>query len=835
MSAAEATRQHERELYLASLAKRSPAAREALAGLPQTSAMRDLLTEVKANPLTIGSEERAALQRRAEVLRVTHAQEAAGAAVAAAEDSHQRPVSSLESLDMDAIARLRGMFQSADVDGNGELDAEEFVDVFRHVWDVAGTDDRALLHMFMQIDSDCNGTINFDEFISFMVLHNQVLIDSRDQISQRPPNSFLSPVVRPASSSRVHASGATHVIPLPDCRKVLTASRDGALALWDPATGALVHALNNTTNLPQGAHMRSDVGGRTLAEVWVTSLVHDEGLSTVFVGSADRSVLLYDASSWDAAKFLPYGRLRLAHEPTALGLATGALKGPWGSTALVVGDTVGDVSAFSLSAACSTARGTSAPVRAMALPGASRWTAHDDWITDVQHIIGQKKLVATASLDCTVALSDVAAGRVQRVLRHGKAILTVAHAPVLDLIASAGLDRKIRLWSPQDTKPLGSLEGHAAPVQQLIVLNSHRQLLSLSKDSIVILWDLSTRTALQVLNRYARRCPPRPGPGAPQTLASTLQGRRVGPDLCGSHRAAYGDPHHRVRRTVAVAHSILGEGPALKPRVHCHLRGRQRRVRRGRVRRCAAPRAGMEASARARVDADPWLVPRPAAQEEGTLAVWHMPTGLLTARYRAHGESKLTVLRFDTSARRLMSAAFDGSVRVWNFAAGECLKAAIVPESCAVEVTSLLHVPPGGQRPGLFLFTGSKALCAIVDKPSHSKSIHLSSDREPQERLPLVVEARAHSDDVTAVAARALTPSSSSSWLLVTAAHREMAVWEIEPAADAVGRPCMRVMHTLVATTEDASAGGIDHARFIRQGQHHPPLLSVNCRPDRRT
>ena len=55
--------------------------------------------------------------------------------------------------------------------------------------------------------------------------------------------------------------------------------------------------------------------------------------------------------------------------------------------------------------------------------------------------------------------------------------------------------------------------------------------------------------------------------------------------------------------------------------------------------------------------------------------VWSIESGELTFRFgNAHGESKITAMSFDASMRRLLTGAGDGTVHLWNFNNGQCLK-----------------------------------------------------------------------------------------------------------------------------------------------------------------
>ncbi|KAJ1639951.1 hypothetical protein T492DRAFT_23610 [Pavlovales sp. CCMP2436] len=110
-----------------------------------------------------------------------------------------------------------------------------------------------LADLFMRIDADSDGTVSWDEFLSFVVLNSQALMHARDMVEFRMPATFLPPTSASASS-RVHPTPITHIVPLPDAYKVLTCSRDGTLALWEGREMRLERVWANASYLPRGSN-----------------------------------------------------------------------------------------------------------------------------------------------------------------------------------------------------------------------------------------------------------------------------------------------------------------------------------------------------------------------------------------------------------------------------------------------------------------------------------------------------------------------------------------------------------------------------------------------------
>jgi hypothetical protein len=85
-------------------------------------------------------------------------------------NAQSRKLSNFTNLQMSDLLLLKNAFDAADVDGSGALSPDEFVETFSKVTDNSGP---VLLRLFMRIDANCDGTVSWDEFISFMLCQDQ--------------------------------------------------------------------------------------------------------------------------------------------------------------------------------------------------------------------------------------------------------------------------------------------------------------------------------------------------------------------------------------------------------------------------------------------------------------------------------------------------------------------------------------------------------------------------------------------------------------------------------------------------------------------------------------
>ena len=69
---------------------------------------------------------------------------------------------------------LREAFDLADIDAGGALELNEFIEAFGEVIG-KHMNMKELKQLFMKIDADSNGSVEWPEFMNYMLLENQTL------------------------------------------------------------------------------------------------------------------------------------------------------------------------------------------------------------------------------------------------------------------------------------------------------------------------------------------------------------------------------------------------------------------------------------------------------------------------------------------------------------------------------------------------------------------------------------------------------------------------------------------------------------------------------------
>ena len=82
---------------------------------------------------------------------------------------------------------------------------------------------------------------------------------------------------------------------------------------------------------------------------------------------------------------------------------------------------------------------------------------------------------------------------------HTRGVYGFDVCKAFNFIATCGVERDIMLWNPFTGRSIGMLTGHTASVQKVIVVEDDNQLISLSTDKVIKIWDLRTNKCMQTI------------------------------------------------------------------------------------------------------------------------------------------------------------------------------------------------------------------------------------------------------------------------------------------------------------------------------------------------
>ncbi len=288
-----------------------------------------------------------------------------------------------------------------------------------------------------------------------------------------------------------HGAGVTAVDFSPDGKTLASASRDGALLLWDAATGRELRRLSGQVKgifsicfFPDGKRLASG-GSDNTVRVWNLEsgkeLFHMAGHGD-YVGSV--SVAPNGESLASASKD---GTVRIWSAST--GKLVRQIKAHDGDAACVAYAPNGHV----LASASAGYQQQDHSIRLWDAATGEKLRTLEGHLEGVLRIAFSPdgKILASGSFDKTVRLWDVSTGKELAVLRgHDRNVLSLAFSPDGRSVASGSWDKTIRLWEVVTGQEQQRLLGHTEGIFGLAFSQDGRSLASGGDDRTVRIWDV---------------------------------------------------------------------------------------------------------------------------------------------------------------------------------------------------------------------------------------------------------------------------------------------------------------------------------------------------------
>jgi WD40 repeat protein/sterol desaturase/sphingolipid hydroxylase (fatty acid hydroxylase superfamily) len=290
-----------------------------------------------------------------------------------------------------------------------------------------------------------------------------------------------SPPPLPARTGR--PSAVLGVAVSADGRHVVSASADGALRVWDAATGQEKLTLTGHARAVRAVALSAD--GKHLVS-----------------GGLDKTVKVWDAQTWQE-------KLTLTGHPSAVLSVAVSADGQRVASASADGTLKVWDAATGRPALCLPSDGGAVPGVALAADGrrlvSASWGTVKVWDaytgreeralaghTDLVYSVALSpdgKRIVSGSLDQTVKVWDAATGQEQLTLRgHTGPVYSVALSPDGERIVSGGQDQTVRVWDAGTGRQLLCLKGHTDDVTGVAVSGADRRIVSGGRDGALKFW-----------------------------------------------------------------------------------------------------------------------------------------------------------------------------------------------------------------------------------------------------------------------------------------------------------------------------------------------------------
>ena len=395
-----------------------------------------------------------------------------------------------QEIDLNSLRKLQDWFGE-----DGELEESEFVEAFGSILGSNLTKEQ-LTHLFMKIDANSDGSVDWDEFTNYMFLGNADARDVSAAITEGF-NSFylqIGDTVFDSNNShrQLHREPIIKIGWIEKTQQLFTVGKDAVVRLWNPLNLLHITSLKLDVFQPHSRHATDKV----------TASVYLQSANLLAVATIGNGVSFFEILSDNCKKS--------AHiSSQALGYASAICLDVYYDKQkkreiLHIGCDDGRIHCFPsvdrLIASGDTAHG--------------EFPVHSDHITRIQYLPDLAAAVS-ASLDTTIKVVNVETGQVKRVFTgHKKAVYDFAWCPSVKAIASCGVERQVMIWSPYSQRTIAVFHGHLSSVKQVAFSPENDELISLALDNTIKVWDMRSHRCLQtfesqpestVAGRYSSR------------------------------------------------------------------------------------------------------------------------------------------------------------------------------------------------------------------------------------------------------------------------------------------------------------------------------------------
>uniref|UniRef100_A0A6J0UL29 Cilia- and flagella-associated protein 337 n=1 Tax=Pogona vitticeps TaxID=103695 RepID=A0A6J0UL29_9SAUR len=538
--------------------------------------------------------------------------------------------------------KMQELFKCPGSSGNiGKMTREEFMEKMSA--EIRQGTKEEFRELFDKIDLVHEGFIDWDKLTSFMLLELYEK-DERTKLSVLPQwkeIQFLPPI---------HKDAVQVVMFLKTHSSYLTVSRSGLLGLWGQNL-KLQRTLQITTETVKPKHL------------WVTSLVALPNVNKIAVAFTSKEIYFAELNSKQG---FSYQYKLQGFEGTIICMDYWYNPHDGNNAILTMGDVCGQVLAIAFDTAQISLfeRPSSSPEDENAMMTIN-WQElvsghHKSCYTLCHRLHGKewvRQVAYISSLDAFISVTSGSTNTLVLAWREKLSLhLTVTCFHItqginafdfhsrLNLIATAGINRRVCLWNPYVTsKPAGVLEGHSDAVTAVQFIMERKLLFSFSKDKVLRIWDIQHQLCIQ-----------RVAGSFPRSL--------------DYHSVLYFNESH--------GHLLISFNNRLALLEMEQDLGNRRVTSHRKAVTCILYNS---------------VFKQVISSDTGsTIIFWLIETGQKIKEFsRCHGNAEISTMALDGTETRLFTGGMDGTVKVWDFN-GHCHHKLNAGRDRTVEISQIL-------------------------------------------------------------------------------------------------------------------------------------------------
>lgn len=419
-----------------------------------------------------------------------------------------------EMLTLTKLQQLKEHFFPPSTDAvpiNGvKLDMQSFIEALRRVLhDVdQDVDDSSFVTLFMRIDVNTRGYIDWDELTAFLLKldeANRQMAAMEAMTDLVHDDGFERKMQARTRGGQHHRDMIVKIIDVerPGLSAYVSASRDGTIRYWHKQSLQQLRVTNHVESVLKMSQERlaqdsskSERGAASTAKpfaaspAWITDVAQLPLGNRIVVTCMDRSVSFYEMLTGE-----------LVSRITGLGYAPLCVHSyaPANDEQVVFfGDEGGHMHWIKLGPHfhIPSALDRRQPYD---VHGKGDVPVHTDAITQVRYIADLRRVISSG-LDGTVRMTDWIKGKVLSCFSgHRLAVHAFSYCAEHRVIASVGMGREVIVWNPYTHDVLARCVGHNATVMHCTYDMAHGRIITCSSDKVIKCWDAASYKCLQSL------------------------------------------------------------------------------------------------------------------------------------------------------------------------------------------------------------------------------------------------------------------------------------------------------------------------------------------------
>lgn len=383
-----------------------------------------------------------------------------------------------------------------------DLTPEEFEEGFGKL--VEGVHHKAQWRkLFVDIDADRGGTVSWDEFTTFMVHQSVGLVSDYNRAKE------LVPLTTATKLLNAHKEPAKLLVGFDKLGQYASAGSDGTIRVWN--NDLTFNKIINNSKHAATAELSSYVSATPICDMNVVN-------SVCCVASVDKCINLFHIDQMNLTRRYIgrnlFNDINIApmYVPNCskpidtcilMGMSDGLSSAefaqlPNGKEMFFTGLMDGSVLVYPCH------RLSLAPE----IKPAMSVMCHTGAVSKVRYERGFNSII-TGGWDRNICIIDAEAGTVTTkfegfescdkpsLVGHSKAVSEFSYHEASKMLASVSSERDICLWNPSMATPITRLQGHTGMLTSVRFNDQENQLISMSQDNMIKVWDLRTFRTFQ--------------------------------------------------------------------------------------------------------------------------------------------------------------------------------------------------------------------------------------------------------------------------------------------------------------------------------------------------